>query len=109
MDGDNRMNPTTLHGIRSNPLFATLVKRRRRYIACLTAITLIPYCGFIVLVGFAPALLAIRFSADSIVNIGWPIGVALIVGSWCLTGLYVRRANGEFDALTAQILAGAKP
>ncbi|MEM5402508.1 DUF485 domain-containing protein [Paraburkholderia unamae] len=54
MDGDNRMNPTTLHGIRSNPLFATLVKRRRRYIACLTAITLIPYCGFIVLVGFAP-------------------------------------------------------
>ncbi|MEM5402507.1 DUF485 domain-containing protein [Paraburkholderia unamae] len=54
-------------------------------------------------------MLAIRLSADSIVNIGWPIGVALIVGSWCLTGLYVRRANGEFDALTAQILAGANP
>ena len=102
------MNPKTLHGIRSNPLFDTLVKCTRKHVAWLTAITLIPYCSFIVLAGFAPGLPAVRLSAHSIVNIGWPIGVALILGSWCLTGLHVRRTNGEFDALTAQILAGAK-
>lgn len=103
------MNPKTLHGIRRNPLFDTPVKHRRGHIAWLTAFTLIPYCSFILLAGFAPGVPAVRLSAHSIVNIGWPIGVALILGSCCLTGLYVRRANGEFDALTAQILAGAKP
>jgi uncharacterized membrane protein (DUF485 family) len=102
------MDATSLHGIRSNPLFDTLVKRRRRFVVWLTAMTLVPFWVFILVAAFAPHLLAIRFSEGSIVNIGWPIGAAMIVGSWGLTGLYVRRANGEFDALTAQILAGAK-
>ncbi|MCY1383869.1 hypothetical protein D9M69_720380 [compost metagenome] len=53
-----------------------------------------------------PEVLAARFSAASIVTIGWPISVVLIVGAWLLTGLYIRRANGEFDELTAKILAG---
>jgi uncharacterized membrane protein (DUF485 family) len=103
-----QMSNTTLSGIRSNPLFDTLVKRRRKFVAWLTAMTLIPYCAFILVASFAPGFLAIKLSAGSAVNIGWPIGVALIVGTWVLTGLYVRRANGEFDALTAQILAGAQ-
>lgn len=95
-------------GIRRNPLFHSLVKRRRRFVAWLTAATLVPYYAFILIAGFAPHLLATKFSDSSIVNIGWPVGVGLIVGTWLLTGLYIRRANGEFDELTAKILAGAK-
>lgn len=102
------MHTPTLHGIRSNPLFETLIRRRRRFVASLTVMTLIPYCAFILVAGFTPHFLAAPLAEGSVVNIGWPIGVALIIGSWCLTGWYVRRANGEFDALTAQILAGAK-
>jgi uncharacterized membrane protein (DUF485 family) len=30
--------------------------------------------------------------------------VILVVGSWLTTGIYIRRANGEFDALNEQIL-----
>jgi uncharacterized membrane protein (DUF485 family) len=30
----------------------------------------------------------------------------LIAGPWLLTGLYIHRANGEFDALTNEILNG---
>jgi uncharacterized membrane protein (DUF485 family) len=102
------MKTSTLSGIQRNPLFETLVRRRRRFVGWLTALTLVPYCAFILVASFAPQCLAVRLFQGSIVNIGWPIGVALIVGTWGLTGLYVRRANGEFDALTAQILAGAK-
>lgn len=102
------MDTTTLSGIRSNPLFDTLVRRRSRFVACLTAVTLIPWCAYILVAGFAPGLLAIRFSEFSIINIGWPIAVLMIVGIWCLTGLYVFRANGEFDALTVKILAGER-
>ncbi|MBV5331838.1 response regulator, partial [bacterium] len=38
-------------------------------------------------------------SEGGIVTVGWPIGVVLVVGSWLMTGIYIRRANGEFDQL----------
>jgi uncharacterized membrane protein (DUF485 family) len=34
-----------------------------------------------------------------------PIGVAVIVLSWVLTGVYVFRANTAFDELNQQILS----
>lgn len=92
--------------IRKHPLLHRLLSRRRRFVAWLSAATVLPYCLFILVVGFDPQLLARKWSDTSIINIGWPLGVALIVGTWLLTGLYVMRANGEFDALTARILAG---
>jgi uncharacterized membrane protein (DUF485 family) len=102
------MDTTTGAGICANPLFNVLVSRRRRLVAWLTAATVIPYTAFILTAGFAPSVLATKFSSTSIINIGWPVGVALIVGTWCLTGWYIHRANGEFDELTAKILAGAR-
>ena len=41
-------------------------------------------------------------------TIGAPIGAALILGSWLLTGWYVRKANTEFDQLTHAIAERAK-
>jgi len=94
------------HDIHSSPAFARLVSRRRRFVACLTLGTLLPYYAFVFVAGFAPHVLATKLAEGSVITIGWPIGVALIVGTWILTGLYVRRANGEFDELTERILAG---
>ena len=34
---------------------------------------------------------------------GIPIGLGVIVFTVLITGIYVRRANGEFDELTARI------
>jgi len=99
---------TALAGIRHQPQFRELVRRRRRFVAWLTAMTLLPYYAFIFVAAFAPAALAQKLSDASIINVGWPVGVALIVGTWLLTGLYIHRANGEFDELTAAILARAK-
>jgi hypothetical protein len=66
-----------------------------------------PNCAFILVARFAPHLWATRLAAGSIVNIGWPIGAVLIVGTWCSMGLYVRHANCEIDELAALIPAGA--
>jgi len=93
--------------IRNHPRYQDLVSRQRRFVACLTAATLVPYFTFILVAAFAPHLLAQKLSATSIINIGWPLGVAFIVGAWLFTGLYILRANGEFDDLTAEIRAGA--
>jgi uncharacterized membrane protein (DUF485 family) len=102
------METVELLGVRDAPLFASLVQRRRRFVAWLTAATLIPYYAVILVAAFAPGLLATKVPGGGVLTIGWPVGVALIVGTWLLTGVYVRRANGEFDALTARILAGEK-
>lgn len=93
--------------IRNHPRYKDLVSRQRRFVASLTAATLVPYFAFILVAAFAPHLLATKISATSIISIGWPLGAVFIVGAWLFTGLYIHRANGEFDDLTAEIRAGA--
>jgi uncharacterized membrane protein (DUF485 family) len=100
--------PIALAGIRENPIFNQLIKRRRRFVLCLTLGTMVPYYLFLLVAEFAPQVLGGKAFSGSVVSIGWVGALVLIVGAWLLTGLYVRRANGEFDELTAQILAGAK-
>lgn len=62
------------------------------------------YVGFIFLIAFNPSWLGTPISEGSYITRGIPIGVGLIVISFLLTGLYVIRANGEYDRLTAEIL-----
>ncbi|MNP85224.1 Inner membrane protein YjcH [compost metagenome] len=49
-------------------------------------------------------MLGARVSPDSPVTWGIPIGVGLILSAFVLTGVYVRRANGEFDRMNQEIL-----
>ena len=93
--------------IRSNPKFAELVGKRTRFAIILSLIVLVPYYSFMMVTAFNPALLAAPIGEGNIMTVGWPIGVVLIVGSWILTGIYINRANGEFDLLTEQVLKEA--
>ena len=90
--------------IRKNPKFAELVGKRTRFAIILSLIVLVPYYTFMMITAFNPALLAQPISEGSIITLGWPIGVILVVGSWLTTGIYISRANGEFDTLNEQIL-----
>jgi uncharacterized membrane protein (DUF485 family) len=94
--------------IRSNPKFAEMVGKRTRFAITLSLIVLVPYYTFMMITAFYPGLLAQPINPGGIVTVGWPVGVVMIVGSWLLTGIYIRRANGEFDALNEQILREAK-
>ena len=40
-------------------------------------------------------------------SLGIPIGMGVIVFTIVITGIYVRRANGEFDTLIQDILKDA--
>jgi len=55
---------------------------------------------------FAPSVLGIPIYG--VVTLGIPIGVFIIVAAFVLTGIYVRRANSEFDSLTRQIIEEAR-
>jgi len=65
------------------------------------------YYAFIMVIAFQPDLLATPLSADTITTVGIPAGVAIIISAFILTGIYVHRANGEFDELNATIVKEA--
>ncbi|MBN2972452.1 DUF485 domain-containing protein [Roseomonas aeriglobus] len=87
-----------------DPRYRALLKRRGRFATVLTIVILIAYFGFIGLVAFDKPLLGASLSGGA-TSIGIPVGLGLIILSIVLTGLYVRRANGEFDADLAAIRA----
>lgn len=93
--------------IRRNPKFQELVTKRSTFAWMLTAIVLGLYFIFIMIVAFNPMMLAVPIWEGGKATIAWPIGAGLILLFWLMTGLYIRRANGEFDNLNAQIIREA--
>ncbi len=93
--------------IRSNPRFAELVARRTRFAVTLSAIVLVIFYGFVMMVAFAPDLVAMRLFEGSNLTVGIALGLLQFVLFWVLTLVYVRRANGEFDDLNKEIVNAA--
>ncbi|WP_417819173.1 DUF485 domain-containing protein [Terasakiella sp.] len=93
--------------IKKDPRFSDLQKRRGRFALILSIIVLTVYYGFIMVVAFAPEKLATPLAEGMTTSVGIPIGAAIIVLAWLSTGIYVRRANSEFDTLNKQIVEDA--
>ena len=87
-----------------DPRYRRLVRRRGGLGASLTVLMLIAYFGFILLVAFAKPFLA-QSLAGGATSVGIPIGLGVILFAIALTGVYVRRANREFDAEVEQLVA----
>ena len=94
--------------IRNNPKFAELVGKRTRFAIILSLIVLLPYYSYMLVVSLQPQLLASKVSDGSVITIGWPLAALIVIGGWLLTGVYVSRANGEFDRLNEEILKEAR-
>ena len=98
------MNDQICQRIENSANFRELVATRQRFAAILSLIMLVIYVGFILLIAFAPGWLGTPLHAGTSVTRGIPIGIGVIVISFLLTGVYVWRANGEFDRLTKSVL-----
>jgi uncharacterized membrane protein (DUF485 family) len=93
--------------IKRHPHFRELVHKRSAFAWVLSALMALIYFGFILLVAFAPGFLGTPL-AGGVTTIGIPLGLIVIVSAFVLTGIYVRRANTQFDALTEKIIGGRK-
>ncbi|MGB5965542.1 MAG: DUF485 domain-containing protein [Sulfurimonadaceae bacterium] len=102
------MNKEQVDTIKNDPNFQTLVTTRSKFAWRLTIAMLVVYFSFILTIAFNPSALGTPLSSDTVTTIGIPVGVAIIIFAFVLTGIYVRRANSEFDDLTAKIKAKAK-
>ena len=89
--------------IQRNPKYQQLVRQRSVFGWTLTAVTLIIYFGFILLIGYAPKFLGIPIGG-SVMTLGLPIGLFVIVSAFVLVWIYVARANASYDSLTRAIV-----
>jgi len=89
--------------IQANPSYKELKSKRTRFGWTLAVIMLAVYYGYIALIAFNKEFLS-RPVGEGVTTIGIPIGMGVIVFTVLITGLYVYRANTEFDALTRKIL-----
>ncbi len=94
--------------IRANPKYQQLKSTRNTYGWIMTVLMLFVYYGFISLIAFNKAFLAQPLGATGVTTVGIPIGVGVILFTIIITGIYVRRANTEFDALKEEIIKEAK-
>ncbi|MFO1116675.1 MAG: DUF485 domain-containing protein [Beijerinckiaceae bacterium] len=92
--------------IERNPKFEQLVSKRKSLGWTLSAIMLAIYMGFICLVSFAPGSLGIPMIG--VITSGVIIGVLVILSAFVLTGIYVQKANVEYDSLTKAIIEESK-
>ena len=100
------MDVSTLQRIEADPNYQKLVSERKSFGWTLAIITLVIYYGYIAIVAFEPSVIAIKVSGD--ITVGIILGVAIILASILLTGIYVLRANSEYDDLTNAIVNDVK-
>ena len=86
-----------------DPRYAALVRRRGRFAWTLTGVMLAAYFGYVLLIAFDKPLLARPLWPGAATSLGIPLGLGVILLAIVLTGLYVRRANGDYDAMAAEL------
>jgi len=97
------MQQNIVDKVKNNPKYVELVRSRSSWGWSLSLLVMIIYYGFILVVAFNKELLAQPLYEGTIITVGIPVGIAVIVASFLLTGIYVWRANSKFDDLTKQI------
>jgi uncharacterized membrane protein (DUF485 family) len=100
------MSDPVVDKIQKNPKYLELRAKRSSFGWTLTLLMMVVYYGYIALIAFNKPFLAQPIGAG-VTSLGIPIGMGVIVFTVLITAIYVRRANSEFDSLTAEILKDA--
>lgn len=97
------MQQDMVHKIKSNPKYHELVSKRSKFAWIMAILMLVIYYAFILTIAYDKPLLATPLWEGATMTIGIPVGVAVIVFAFALTGIYIQRANAVFDKLTREI------
>ena len=97
------MDESKVEQILQNPKFKEMVAKKSRLSWTLTAIMLIVYVGFMLLVGYNKEFLMQSFDGG-VITIGMPLGLSIIVLSFVLTAVYSYIAYSKLDPLTREAM-----
>lgn len=97
------MSDPVVDKIRNHPKYLELRTKRSSFGWILTIMMMVVYYGYIALIAFNKPFLA-QPLGSGVTTLGIPLGMGVIVFTIVITAIYVKRANSEYDDLTAQIL-----
>lgn len=85
-----------------HPEFRELVRKKWTVSLSLTAVMLVIYFGFILVLAFGKELFMARIGEH--MTMGIPVGLAVILSACVLTGVYVAWANTTYDRSVQEII-----
>ncbi|QIC80183.1 DUF485 domain-containing protein [Acinetobacter indicus] len=97
------MDEAQVDRILHNPKFKEMVAKKRNLSWTLTAIMLIVYVGFMLLVGYNKEFLLSSISGG-VTTWGIPLGLGIIVLSFILCAVYSYIANNKLDQLNEETM-----
>jgi len=83
-----------------DPVFLKVIKTRNTIAYTLTALILVCYFAFVILMAYNPVLLAQEMGNATL---GIPLGIGVIIIACILTGIYVFWANKQYDNQLAEL------
>lgn len=101
------MSEAVYDRVLANPKFAQLTARRNRFSVVLAVVMLGIYYAFVLTVAFNPGLLVLPWSEGMTLTVGLVSGFIITIACFISTGIYVARANSEFDRLTRELIEEA--
>jgi Predicted membrane protein len=90
--------------VSASPLFEKLVQKRNRFAVILSVVMLGVYYAYVLFASSNPAGFGTPIAEGSKIPVGLLFGWGIQAFAFVLTGIYVFRANSEFDAMTKQVV-----
>ena len=97
------MQKDIVERLRNNPKYHEMVSKRSRFGWMMAILMLVVYYAFIMTIAFAPQVLGQPISNTSVITVGIPIGLGVILFAFLLTGIYVYQANTVFDRMNEEL------
>nr|WP_221290062.1 DUF485 domain-containing protein [Massilia aurea] len=103
-ESGDKVDQDIVERVKNDPNYQKLKSIRSRFGWTLTWAMMIVYYGFTLLVAFNKEFMGTPIG-NSVITWGIPLGLFVIVFTVVITGIYVRRANREYDELSDAIRA----
>lgn len=88
----------------THPKFAEMTKSRARFSWRLALIVLAVYYTFVLASALAPDLLGRPIAEGMTFSVGLTAGIVITIFCSLMTGVYVLRANGRYDAMNRELI-----
>lgn len=98
------MERETAKKILEHPEFVKMAQKKSVLGWSFSAMVFVMYVAYIAVIGISPAHFAIPVSEGGVTTWGIYIGLFVILFSIAITGVYVRKANGEFERMTRRVV-----
>jgi len=97
------MDKELVKKIQNNAAYQKLIRTRRSFAWKMSIIMLVVYYAYILLIAFSPETLGAKINPEQMITWGIPVGLSIIIFAFIMTGIYVKKANSEFDDLSVQV------